>query len=169
MAELEVRPTKLKHNASVKDKKAIARTRASQGSSSNAAREELVQFTPQKLKKANKLQTTPKPNCDGVSKQEREAMARPRTTNELQLSSLSGSTMGNQRGSDGYGVSGGSDSCNPCKTDLGEGLVQREALKAWRDILSLIETCVREGRQALIVLAWKKAMIPWWQVLTDRP
>ena len=37
--------------------------------------------------------------------------------------------MGNQRGSDGCGVNGGSDSCNPCKTDSGEGLVQREALE----------------------------------------
>ncbi|KAK7851413.1 hypothetical protein CFP56_041883 [Quercus suber] len=145
-AELEVRPTKLKQNASVKGKKATARTRASQSSSSNAAREELVQFTPQKLEKANKMQTLPnpscegaskqalpKPSCDGASKQEGEGLARPRIPNDLQISSWSGSAMGNQRGSDGCGAAGGSDSCNPSKTGSGEALVQREALEEGAD------------------------------------
>ena len=56
-------------------------------------------------------------------------MARPKSPTEIQLSSLSGSAMGNQHGSDGCGASGGGGSFNPCKIDLGEGLVQREALE----------------------------------------
>ena len=148
-AEIEVRPTKINHNGSVKGKKAIARTRASQGSSSIAAREESFQFTPQKLEKANKLKVLSIPSCDGVSKQERERMARPKSPNESQLSSMSRSAMGNQHGSGGCGVTGGSGSFNPCKTDLGEGLVQREAL----DLEGRIRTdnpSVEEGEDSVV-------------------
>ena len=126
-ADLKGRATKLNHNASVKGKKAIARTRASQGStsiagsSSIAAREESSQFTPKQPGKLNVLKNPSIPVCDGGSKQEGERMARPESPVEGQLPSLSGSEMDSQHGSDGCGASGGGGS-------LGEGLFQREAL-----------------------------------------
>ena len=126
-AELKGRTTKLNHNASVKGKKAIARTRASQGStsiagsSSIAAREESSQFTPKQPGKLNVLKNFSIPVCDGGSKQEGERMARPKSPVEGQLPGLSGSEMDSQHGSDGCGASGGGGS-------LGEGLFQREAL-----------------------------------------
>ena len=130
--DFKERPTKLNQNASVKGKKAIARTRASQSSSSIAdsssiaAREEPFQFIPKNSGKANVLKGFSIPSCDGFSKQEGERMARPKSPNETQLSSPSGSAMGNQHGS---GAIDGRGSFNPCKTDLGKGLVQREALE----------------------------------------
>ena len=134
-ADLKGRTTKLNHNASVKGKKAIARTRASQGStfiagsSLIAAREESSQLIPKQPGKLNGLKNFSIPVCDGGSKQDGERMARPKSPVEVQLPSLSGSEMDSQHGSDGCGASGGGGSFNPCNIDLGEGLFQREALE----------------------------------------
>ncbi|KAK7849366.1 hypothetical protein CFP56_003136 [Quercus suber] len=127
-------------------KKATARTRASQGSPSIAARGDLVQFTPQKFEEASKLQTLPnpscegtskqsltKPSCDGGSKQEWEGLSGPRSSYDLQNFGRSGSAVGSQRGSDGCGDAGGRDSCNPSKTGSAEGLDQQALLEEGDD------------------------------------